>query len=270
MVGGFGGCDGVDMVEDTPGSAALDRPAPPATSVAGRVAIVTGAARGLGATIARDLTAAGATVVGVDLAGSDLDADVGTAAGNRAMVEETLRRHGRLDILVLNAGVQHVAALDAFAEDEWDRLQDVMLKGPFLALGSAWSALGDDGGGRVVVVSSTSGIAAEPRKAGYVAAKAGVLGLVRTAAIEGGPLGIAVNAVAPGWMRTPMAERQLAALIAEGLPEDEALERFLARQPVRRFVETEEVAAAVRFLASGAASGVTGACLPVDLGLLAW
>lgn len=269
MVGGFGGCDGVDMVEVTPGSDTPDRRVPSDTSVAGRVAIVTGAGRGLGATIARDLRDAGATVVGVDLDGADLDADVGTAAGNQAMVDETLRRHGRLDILVLNAGVQHVAPLGSFAEHEWDRLQDVMLKGPFLALRSAWPALAESRG-RVVVVSSTSGVAAEPRKAGYVSAKAGVLGLVRAAAVEGGALGIAVNAVAPGWMRTPMAERQLAEVIASGLDEEAALEQFLARQPIRRFVETEEVAAVVRFLASGAASGVTGVCLPVDLGLLAW
>lgn len=234
----------------------------------GKVALVTGAARGLGAVIVKELAAAGADVLGVDLEGADIQADIGTAEGNRDMVQGVIDRFGRLDILVLNAGVQHVSPIRDLDEKQWDRLHNVMLKGPYLSLRAAWDRLVESGG-RVVVISSTSGIAAEIDKSPYVSAKAGVLGLVREAALEGGRDGIAINAVAPGWMRTPMAEAQLEAAVSRGITYEQALESMLSRQPIKRFVETSEVAAAVRFLAGPAASGITGVCLPVDLGLLA-
>ncbi len=236
----------------------------------GKVVLITGANGGLGVSLVDAFRRAGAQVVGVDREGADcLHADVGTAAGVELMVSSTLERHGRLDVLVLNAGVQHVAPIADFDEDQWDRLQDVMLKGPFLALRSAWDQLVANGG-NAVVISSTSAFAAEPLKAAYVAAKTGVLGLVRNAALEGGPHGVRVNAVAPGWMLTPMAEKTVEALIADsGMERTAAIESMLDRQPVKRFVETDEVAAAVLFLASPAASAITGCCLPVDLGLLA-
>jgi 3-hydroxybutyrate dehydrogenase len=237
---------------------------------AGRVVAVTGAARGLGAALAAAFAAEGAAVVGVDLAGDGLlHADIATAEGNEHMVRTALERHGRLDVLVLNAGLQHKAPVAAFPEGEWDRLQDVLLKGPFLALRAAWSELARTGG-NAVVISSTSGIAAEPEKTAYCAAKAGVLGLVRAAALEGGQAGVRVNAIAPGWMRTPMALAQLEAIRArDGLSEEEATVALMTQQPVKRFVELSEVAAAATFLASDAASAITGVCLPVDLGLLA-
>src|SRR5262249_53365564 len=146
------------------------------------------------------------------------------------MVAHALREHGRLDGLVLNAGVQHVEPIDTFPESEWDRLTGVMLKGPFLGLQAAWSALAKSSLGRVVVVSSTSGVAAEGRKSAYVSAKAGVLGLVRSSAIEGGAVGIAVNAVLPGWLRTDMAERQLRDAVAAGRTPDEVWDAMLSRQ----------------------------------------
>lgn len=237
---------------------------------AGRAVLVTGAHGGLGTVLCRRFAGLGAQVLGVDVADGDdtYRADVATVEGNDAMVAEALRRFGRLDVLVLNAGLQHVAPLPEFPPERWDALHDVMLKGPFLALQAAWDALSETGG-RVVVISSTSGFAAEPSKAAYIAAKTGVLGLVRAAAIDAAAAGIRINAVAPGWMRTPMAEGQIVSAMQAGLSENEALERLMARQPVKRFVEPDEVAAAVAFLASDAASGITGTCLAVDLGLLA-
>jgi 3-hydroxybutyrate dehydrogenase len=234
----------------------------------GQVAVVTGAGRGLGHAIMDELQRAGATVVGVDLAGSDVSVDVGTRAGNIEMVEYALQKYGRLDAIVLNAGVQHVAPFGTFPESEWDRLMNVNLKGPFLGLQAAWDALAASSLGRAVVVSSTTAVAADPNKAAYVSSKAGVLGLVRSAAVDGAPLGISVNAVLPGWMRTEIAERQLQAKIDQGKTEEEAIEEMFARQPVKRFVETSEVAAVVRFLLSPESSAITGVSLPVDLGLL--
>lgn len=236
---------------------------------AGRVVAVTGAARGLGAALHSAFAAEGADVVAVDLHGDHcLHADIATADGNELMVQTALERHGRLDVLVLNAGLQHKSPVDRFPEREWDRLNDVLLKGPFLALRAAWPELVRRAG-NAVVISSTSGIAAEPQKTAYCSAKAGVLGLVRSAALEGGASGVRINAIAPGWMRTPMALAQLDALIEAGWSEEDAIVALMDQQPVKRFVELSEVAAAATFLASDAASAITGVCLPVDLGLLA-
>ena len=237
-----------------------------------RVAIVTGAAGGLGRSLCAVFAGEGAEVLGVDIKGDDvLHADIGTDAGNRAMVEAALERFGRLDILVLNAGTQHVAPIDAFPEAEWDRLHDVMVKGPFLAMRAAWSELTRQPGGRIVVIASGSSFIAEKYKSAYVAAKHGVVGLVKTAALEGGPLGLTANSLAPGWMRTPMVEEQLAdQMRLHSRTRQEVVASFVTRHPVERFVETEEVAHAAAFLASERASGINGACLPVDLGTIVW
>ncbi|MFT4009019.1 MAG: SDR family oxidoreductase [Nocardioidaceae bacterium] len=237
----------------------------------GKVAIVTGARGGLGRALCARLEQEGAQVLPVDLVGDNcFIADIGTREGNQAVVAEALSRFGRIDVLVLNAGVQHTATIDQMPEEQWDRLNDVLVKGPFLTMQAAWGALADVGG-RVVVISSTSAIHAEHRKTAYCAAKAGVLGLVRSAALDGAERGIAVNAVAPGWMRTELSEGLLHAMMErEELDEQAALDKMLDRHPTKRFVETAEVASAVSFLASSDASAINGVCLPVDLGLLAW
>ena len=236
----------------------------------GKVVLVTGAARGLGAEIRRGFASAGADVIGVDIAGDDVvRADVGTAEGVTSMIADTLRLHGKLDVLVLNAGIQHKSPIEEFPDDRWDALHNVMLRGPFQAMRTAWPHLRASRG-NIVVISSTSAVAAEPSKAAYVSAKAGVAGLVRAAALDGAIDGIRVNAVAPGWMRTPMAEAQVAELARDrGIPESNAMRLLLDRQPLGRFVELSEVADAVMFLASDRASAITGILLPVDGGLLA-
>lgn len=236
----------------------------------GRVAIVTGANGGLGTTLCNVLEEHGARVLRVDVVGeSCFAADIGTDEGNRVMVEEAVRRFGRLDILALNAGVQFMAPIPQFPEEQWDRLMSVMAKGPFLAMKHAWPHIARPGG-RVVVTASGSSFIAEAYKSAYVAAKHAVLGLVRTAALEGGPVGLTVNAVGPGWMRTPMVENQLDDQVRmNGIPRQRVLEKMLGRQPVKRFVETREVAELIAFLASDAASGINGTIIPVDLGLLA-
>jgi 3-hydroxybutyrate dehydrogenase len=235
-----------------------------------RVAIVTGANGGLGTTLCSVLRGHGARVLAVDVGGDGcFVADVSTAEGNETMVEEALRSFGHLDILVLNAGSQFMAPIAEFPEQEWDRLIDVMAKGPYLAIKHAWTHIARPGG-RVIVTASTSSVVAEAYKCAYVAAKHAVLGLVRTAALEAAPLGMTVNAVAPAWMRTPMVEHQLADQVRlHGVPEPVVLESMLGRMPVKRFVEPREVAEVIAFLASDAASAINGALVPVDLGMLA-
>jgi 3-hydroxybutyrate dehydrogenase len=239
-------------------------------SLEGKVACVTGAAGGLGVAIVDVLERQGAHVVGVDVVGDAvLQLDIGTDDGNRAMVDAALEQHGRLDVLVLNAGAQHVAPIPEFPEPEWDRLFDVMVKGPWLAMKHAWPHVARPGG-RVIVTASGSSFIAEQYKSAYVAAKHAVLGLVRVAALEGGPLGMTANAVGPGWMRTPMVENQLAEQMRlHGRSREDVIESMVDRHPVKRFVEPLEVANTIAFLASDEASGINGSFIPVDLGTLA-
>jgi 3-hydroxybutyrate dehydrogenase len=186
------------------------------------------------------------------------------------MVEVTIERHGRIDVLVLNAGIQHMAPIADFPDDDWDRLMNVMLKGPFLAMKYAWGALTAQPGGRIIVTASTSSFTAEPYKSAYVAAKHGVLGLVRVAALEGGHAGLTANAVAPGGMMTPLIENQLDDHVRlRGITRDQVIEEYVARHGVKRFVETGEVAEVIAFLAGPESSGITGTCIPVDLGFMA-
>jgi 3-hydroxybutyrate dehydrogenase len=239
-------------------------------SLAGRVVLVTGAAGALGRTIVDDFVARGASVLGVDVAGDDcLHVDIGSTEGNEAAVAEVLKRFGRLDILVLNAGTQHMAPIPEFSDEKWSELLDVMLTGPFKTIRAAWPELTSRRGSRILVTASTSSFVAEPFKAAYVAAKHGVLGLVKVAALEGAEFGLTANAVAPSWMRTPMVEGQVADRVRLlGKPEQEVIADLVTSHAEKRFVEPSEVAAALAFLAGPEASAITGVCLPVDLGSL--
>jgi 3-hydroxybutyrate dehydrogenase len=210
-------------------------------------------------------------VVPVDLHGDGcLIADVGTAEGNRRMVQAALETHGRLDILILNAGTQAMNPIAEYAEEDWDRLMDLMVKGPFLAMKFAWPYLIRQRSGRIIVTASTLGLEAAPYKAAYVAAKHAVIGLMKVAALEGAPSGLTANAVAPGWMYTPIVEKQIQDhMDLRGISREEVVASMVAEHPGRRFVEPEEVAGLVTFLASDAASAISGTCIPVDTGGLA-
>ncbi|WOH75643.1 SDR family oxidoreductase [Bradyrhizobium sp. NDS-1] len=237
-------------------------------SLEGRVALVTGAIGGLGKAIVAELRERGAEVHGADVIGEDtFHADLSTAEGNRDMVSHVLAIAGRLDILVLNAGCQFTAPLDQFPDAEWNRLRAVMLDGPFFALKAAWPALTKSPGGRVVVTASPLSHGGASDKAAYTAAKHGVLGLLRVAALEGAKYGLTVNAVAPGWMDTAIMQGQLQDQAAKrGIGTDEVIALFRAEQPGNRLIDVREVAATVGFLVSPSASAVNGACIPVDLG----
>ena len=243
----------------------------PGGPLTGRVAVVTGAAGGLGSTTVQALRRAGATVVPVDVHGDDgLIADVSTAEGNRAMVEAALQRHGRLDILVLNAGAQAMNPIATYSEADWDHLMNLMVRGPFLAMKFAWPHLTRQPGGRIIVTASTVSLQGAPYKAAYVAAKHAALGLVKVAALEGAAAGLTANAVAPGWMRTPLADGQIPDhMRLRGMSRDEVAASMVAEQPAQRFVDTAEVAALITFLAGDGGSAINGACIPVDTGTLA-
>jgi 3-hydroxybutyrate dehydrogenase len=229
-----------------------------------RSALVTGAASGIGRAIAERLERDGWQVHGVDVG----DGDLTTREGNRAVVEAARARFGRLDAVIANAGFQHVSPIRDFDEDRWDAIVSVLLTSPFLLAKYAWDALAASGDGRFLVVASVHGLVASPFKAGYVAAKHGVLGLVKTIALEGAPLGITSAAICPGYTRTPLVEAQIAAQAkAHNLPEERVLEDvILAPQAVKRLIEPESVAEVAAFLLGPNGRAFTGTPVVMDLG----
>jgi 3-hydroxybutyrate dehydrogenase len=239
-----------------------------------RVALVTGAASGIGRAIAARLEADGAKVLSVDVEpapdgpGEPFEADLTTPAGNRAAVDAALERFARLDAVVANAGFQHVSPVREFPEEQWDRLIALLLTSPFLLAKYAWGALAESEAGRFIAVASAHGLVASPYKAGYVAAKHGLLGLVKTLALEGAADGILATAVCPAFVRTPLVERQIDDQArAHEVPPERVLEDVvLAPHAVKRLIEPEEVAEVVAFLAGPGGRAFTGAAIPMDLG----
>ncbi|HEY7345512.1 MAG TPA: SDR family oxidoreductase [Gaiella sp.] len=239
-----------------------------------RAALVTGTASGIGRAIAERLVGDGWGVLAVDVEpaadgpGEPFAADLTTRDGNRAAVDAAQGRFGRLDAVIPNAGFQHVSAVEEFDEDRWDALVALLLTSPFLLARYAWPALRASGDGRIVVVASVHGLVASPFKAGYVSAKHGVLGLVKTLALEGAADGIRASAVCPGYVRTPLVEQQIADQArAHGIPEERVLEEvLLAPQALKRLLEPSEVADAVAYLLGPGGSLFTGAPLVMDGG----
>jgi 3-hydroxybutyrate dehydrogenase len=235
-------------------------------------ALVTGAASGIGRAVAERLLDGGYDVLSVDLreegVGTTYAADLTTREGNAGAVQAALDAFGGLDVVVANAGVQHVAPVREFPEDRWDQILTLLLTSPFLLAKHAWDALAASGSGRFIAIASAHALVASPYKAAYVSAKHGVLGLVKTLALEGGEVGITATAVCPGYVRTPLVERQLADQAkAHGLSEDRVLkEVILEPHAVKRLIEPSEVAEAVAFLAGPNGSAFTGVPLTMDLG----
>ncbi len=240
----------------------------------GRVVLVTGAASGIGRAIAERLVAAGARVLSVDLEpdpagpGESFAADLTTREGNRAAVDAAVARFGRLDAVVPNAGFQHVAPVAEFPEDRWEELIALLLTSPFLLARYAWPHLQASGDGRFLAVASVHGLVASPFKAGYVAAKHGVLGLVKVLALEGAEDGITATAICPAFVRTPLVEQQISAQAkAHGISEERVLEEVILQpHAVKRLLEPEEVAGVAAFLLGPSGRAFTGAPVVMDLG----
>jgi 3-hydroxybutyrate dehydrogenase len=235
---------------------------------------VTGSSSGIGKAITERLAKDGFSVLGADLnPGEDgaietVAADLTTREGNKAAVDAAIERFGRLDAIVPNAGFQHVSPVAEFPEDRWDALLSILLTSPFLLSKYAWPALQASGDGRIIVIASAHALAASPFKAGYVSAKHGALGLVKTLALEGAEHGILATAVCPGFVRTPLVEAQIADQAkAHNLPEDEVLEKVIvAPHAVKRLIEPAEVADVVAFLLGPGGRSFTGVPVAMDMG----
>jgi 3-oxoacyl-[acyl-carrier protein] reductase len=241
----------------------------------GRTVLLTGAASGIGAATARALCAAGASVLALDVDAAALErlvaevtaaggdavafaADVTDAAAVGRAVDAALRRWGRLDVLVNNAGIVRDAVLDKVSDEDWDRTLNVNLRGAMVCARAVVPHMKAARSGRILSAASVVARDGNYGQTAYSAAKAGIIGMTRSWARELGPQGITANAVAPGFIDTPMVA---------GVPE-KVLARFLERLPARRLGRPEEVAAVYVFLASDLASFINGAVVGVDGGLL--
>lgn len=241
-----------------------------------RVALVTGAGRGIGRTTAQLLAARGARVMCVarseaELAANGLDyiaADLGTENGCEAAVEAA-RRLGPVEILVCNHGIGSAHERVVWEQDPeaWHTSMRVNLDGPFFLSRLVLQDMTTMGFGRVVFTSSTAGLVPEPAACAYNSSKHGLIGLMRSVALDGGKYNVTANAVLPGWVRTEMAERSAAAEAAQrGLTVDEVWRERAALYPPGRVVTPQEVAELIAFLASDESSGVSGEAIRVALG----
>ena len=240
----------------------------------GKAALVTGAASGIGRAVAERLQDEGMDVLAVDLRpnpdgpGAPYEADLTDAGANESAVKAAIAKFGRLDVVVANAGIQHVSPIEDFPVEKWNTIVALLLTSPFLLAKYAWPALKDSGAGRFVAMASVHGLVASPYKAAYISAKHGVIGLCQTLALEGAEHGITANAVCPAYVRTPLVEKQIADQArAHGLPEDEVLEKVILQpHAVKELIEPSEVAGVVAFLVGPEGKMFTGAPVTLDQG----
>ncbi len=253
----------------------------------GKVAVVTGSTSGIGLAMAKGFAAQGADVVLNGLgdaaqieqvrAGIEKEfgvralfdgADLSSGEAVRHLVGQAVDKFGRIDILVNNAGIQHTALIEDFPIDKWDAIIALNLSAVFHGSAAALPHMKKQKWGRIINIASAHGLVASANKSAYVAAKHGVIGLTKTTALETAGSGVTANAICPGWVRTPLVEKQITAIAeSKKISQDEAARELLSeKQPSLQFVTPEQLAGTAVFLASDAAAQITGASLSVDGG----
>jgi len=265
-----------------------ERPAPEIRrELEGETAVVTGSTSGIGLGIARALAQRGANVVlnGLGDAGeieivraslamdNDVEvtydgADMSKPEAIGRMIEAATAHFGRVDILVNNAGIQHVSPLEEFPAAKWDAILAINLSATFHTTRAVFAGMKARRWGRIVNIASAHALVASPYKAAYVAAKHGVLGLTKVTALEGAEHGITCNAVCPGYVWTPLVEKQIDDQArSHSIPREQVIrDVLLVNQPTKKFATVEEIGALTAFLCTDAAASITGTALPVDGG----
>ena len=184
------------------------------------------------------------------------------------LVKTAEAKFGRVDVIVPNAGIQHVEKIEDFPPEKWDAIIGINLSSAFHLIRAAMPGMKKNGFGRIIAIASAHGLVASPYKSAYVAAKHGILGLIKTVALEGAEFGITANAICPGYVETPLVTGQIADTAkARNMTEDEVInEVILKAQPTKKFVQVGQIAALASYLASDQAAQITGAALPMDGG----
>ncbi|MDZ4791013.1 MAG: 3-hydroxybutyrate dehydrogenase [Hyphomicrobiales bacterium] len=253
----------------------------------GKSAIITGSTSGIGLGIAEAFAASGMNVMlngfGDATVIDDIKAQIAAKFGVKTayhpadmskpneiadLTAAAAANFGQIDVVVNNAGIQHVSPIEEFPIDEWDAIIAINLSSAFHLSRLTFGGMKARRWGRIINLASAHGLVASPFKSAYVAAKHGVLGLTKTVALEGAEHGVTCNAICPGYVKTPLVEKQIPDTAkARGITEDEVIRNvLLAAQPTKKFVTTEDIGALAVFLCSDAASSITGASLPIDGG----
>jgi 3-hydroxybutyrate dehydrogenase len=186
----------------------------------------------------------------------------------RLMVDEAVKKFGNIDILINNAGIQHVSAIDEFPEDKWNAIIAINLSSAFHLSKAVWPYMKKNGFGRIINIASAHGLVASEFKSAYVASKHGIVGLTKTLGLEGAPFNITCNAICPGYVKTPLVEKQIADQAkAHNLSESEVITKvMLLKQAVKEFVSVESIGQMALLLASENANTITGTAIPIDGG----
>jgi 3-hydroxybutyrate dehydrogenase len=186
----------------------------------------------------------------------------------RKMVSDGVAKFGKIDVLINNAGIQHVSPIEDFPDDKWNAIIGINLTSAFYLSKAVWPGMKERKFGRIINIASAHGLVASPFKSAYVAAKHGMIGLTKTTALEAAEANITCNAICPGYVHTPLVEAQIEGQArAHGIPREQVIrDVLLAQQPSRRFATVDEIGALTVFLASEAAASITGTALPVDGG----